>query len=183
MAPSSYGPREVVIHRWADIPDKERLTPEIDTIFFEASATKDFAGEAERAAFRERWLGKYLTNEPQLAYVALARDGTLAGYLVGSLSEPVGFEAFANAAWEYPAHLHVNLAPQFRNRGIGGMLISAFATDALLAGATGMHVVTSADSRNVAFYTRNGFAEIVRTSIAGRELLFLGRKLGVAETS
>jgi GNAT superfamily N-acetyltransferase len=174
---------EVVIRRWADVPDKGRLIPAIDTIFFEASNTKSFASEAERAAFRERWLGKYLADEPQFAYVAFARDGTLAGYLVGSVLEPVGLEAFANAAWEYPAHLHVNLAPQFRDRGIGGRLIAAFATDALFAGATGMHVVTSADSRNVAFYARNGFAEIVRAGVGGRELVFLGRKLGVAETS
>ncbi len=182
-SPSAGCQREVVIRRWADIPGKERLTPEIDAIFFESSNTKTFAEEAERAAFRERWLGKYLANDPQFAYVALASDGTLAGYLVGSLLEPVGFDAFADAAWEYPAHLHVNLAPQFRNRGIGGMLIGVFATDALLAGAVGMHVVTSADSRNVAFYTRNGFAEIARTDIGGRELLFLGRKLGLAETA
>ena len=182
MAPTFDGSREVVIRRWVSIPDRERLTPEIDAVFFESSGTKTFAGKGERAAFRSRWLGKYLATEPQFAYVALADDGTLAGYLVGSLLEPIGFEAFANAAWEFPAHLHVNLAPQFRNRGIGGRLIAAFATDALAAGAPGMHVVTSADSRNVTFYTRNGFAEIARTSIDGRELLLLGRKLGVAES-
>jgi GNAT superfamily N-acetyltransferase len=174
---------EVVIRRWVDVPDKERLIPAIDAIFFEASNTKSFASEHDRAAFRERWLGRYLADEPQFAYLAFARDGTLAGYLVGSLLEPVGFEVFADAAWEYPAQLHVNLAPQFRDRGIGARLIATFATDALFAGAPGMHVVTSADSRNVRFYARNGFAEIVRTSIGGRELVFLGRKLGRRETS
>jgi ribosomal protein S18 acetylase RimI-like enzyme len=183
MAASPDQFRDVVIRRWTEIPDRHRLMPEFDAIFFEASNTKAFAGEAERCAFRERWLGKYLAKEPQFAYVALAGAQKLAGYLVGSLSEPVGFEAFANAAWEYPAHLHVNLAPQFRNRGIGARLIGAFASDALLAGAPGMHVVTSSDSRNVGFYTRNGFAEVARTSVDGRELVFLGRKLGVAETA
>jgi hypothetical protein len=147
---------EVVICRWADIPDKGRLTPQIDAIFFESSNTKDFADDGARSAFRERWLGRYLANEPQFAYVALAGDGAPAGYLVGSLLEPVGFEAFADAAWEYPA---------------------------LFAGAPGMHIITSADSRNVGFYTRNGFAEVARASIDGRELVFLGRKLGVAETA
>jgi GNAT superfamily N-acetyltransferase len=174
----------VVIRRWTEIPDKRRLTPEIDAIFFEASNTKEFAGEGERAAFRERWLGKYLANEPQFAYVAFAGCGApAAGYLVGSVSEPVGFEAFADAAWEYPAHLHVNLAPQFRSRGIGARLIGAFAADALRAGATGMHVVTSADSRNVRFYTRNGFAEVARAPVDGRELVFLGRRLDATETA
>ena len=174
----------VVIRRWTEILDKDRLTPEIDAIFFEASNTKTFASEGERAAFRERWLGKYLANEPQFAYVALAAgDAPAAGYLVGSVSEPVGLVAFANAAWEYPAHLHVNLAPQFRNRGIGARLMGAFAVDALHAGAPGMHVVTSADSRNVRFYTRNGFAEVARAAVDGRELVFLGRRLDTAETA
>jgi GNAT superfamily N-acetyltransferase len=182
MAPSSAQSPDVVIRRWSDIPDRYRLIPEIDAIFFEASNTKAFAGEAERAAFREHWLGKYLANEPQFAYVAFAGADTVAGYLVGSVSEPVGLEAFADAAWEYPAHLHVNLAPQFRNRGIGGMLIGAFAADARRSGAPGMHVITSADSRNVGFYTRNGFAAVERARTDGRELVFLGRALA-AETA
>ena len=78
---------------------------------------------------------------------------------------------------DYPAHLHVNLAPQFRNRGIGAMLIEAFAADAHRAGAKGMHVVTSADARNVRFYERVGFRERARTSVNGSELVFLGRSL------
>jgi ribosomal protein S18 acetylase RimI-like enzyme len=174
---------EIDIRRWTEIPGKERLLPALDAIFFEASNTKSFADDDARATFRERWLGKYLTNEPEYAYVALARDGTLAGYLVGSLIEPSGFEQFADAAWDYPAHLHVNLAPQFRDRGIGGALIEVFAADAAHAGAPGMHVVTSADSRNVTFYTRNGFAEVARTKIGGRDLVFLGRLLKISETA
>src|SRR5262249_3905700 len=109
-ASPAYSP-VVVVRRWTEIPDRHRLMPETHPIFFEPSNPKAFGGEPERAAFRERWLGRYLASEPHFAYVALADDEMPAGYLVGSLSEPVGFEAFANAAWEYPAHLHVNLAP------------------------------------------------------------------------
>ena len=57
------------------------------------------------------------------------------------------------------------------------MLIEAFAADAHRAGAKGMHVVTSADARNVRFYEREGFRERARTSVNGRELVFLGRSL------
>ena len=67
--------------------------------------------------------------------------------------------------------------PQFRNRGIGAVLIEAFAADAQRAGAKGMHVVTSADARNVRFYERVGFRERARTSVNGSELVFLGRSL------
>jgi ribosomal protein S18 acetylase RimI-like enzyme len=183
MAASSDRSLDVFIRRWSEIPDSQRLVPQLDAIFYESSNTKVFAGGAERAAFRERWLGKYLTGEPQFAYVALTGGGAVAGYLVGSLSAPEGLEAFASAALQYPGHLHVNLAPKFRNRGIGMRLIGAFATDARLAGARGMHVVTSADSRNVGFYTRNGFAEMARTRVDGRELVFLGHRLDAAETA
>ena len=174
---------EVDVVRWKELTDSERLLHALDAVFFEASATKSFAGEAERQAFRERWLGKYLADEPEWAYAAIARDGTLAGYLVGSLGAPNGFEDFAAANADYPAHLHVNLAPAYRNRGIGAKLIAAFAADAGHAGAKGVHVVTSADARNVRFYERAGFREVARTHLGGRDLVFLGRRLKTAETA
>jgi len=177
---------DAVVRRWTEIADKARLVPALDAIFFEASATKSFADEKARDAFRERWLGRYLEHDPQWAYVAISPDGTLAGYLVGSLDDPaktarfsdVGYmQEFAPVTADFPAHLHVNLAPGFRNRGIGGALIDAFARDAAHAGAKGMHVVTGAGMRNIGFYLRNGFHELARTTANGREVVFLGRKL------
>ncbi len=176
--------RPVVIRRWAEITDRERLIPEIDAIFFEASNTKTFADDAARSAFRERWLGRYLARERQWAYLAIARDGGVAGYLVGSIdaarqqSDSGYSPEFAALAAEYPAHLHVNLAPAFRNRGIGRELISAFAADAARAGAIGLHVITAAGARNVGFYERAGFHTLGRCKVGERELVLLGRKLG-----
>jgi GNAT superfamily N-acetyltransferase len=167
----------VAIRRWADVDDSGRLNEQLDSIFFEASGTKTFADDAARAAFRERWFGRYLSQFPQWAYLALTPDGTVAGYLVGALDESSGFDDFATAAARFPAHLHVNLSPAFRNRGIGAALIEAFAADAAQAGAKGIHVVTSADARNVRFYERVGFHPRARTTVNGRELLFLGRRL------
>jgi hypothetical protein len=45
------------------------------------------------------------------------------------------------------------------------------------AGAKGMHVVTSADARNVRFYERVGFRPRATTTVNGNELVFLGRAL------
>ena len=183
---------KTVIRRWTEVSDKERLIPAIDAVFFEASATKSFASGAEREAFRERWLGRYLADEPRWAYLAIGSDGAVAGYLVGSLEDParggrhadVGyFKDFAPLTLEYPAHLHVNLAPCYRNRGIGARLIEAFAADAARAGAGGMHVVTGAGMRNVKFYERNGFRELSRASAGAREVVFLARRLSAAETA
>jgi ribosomal protein S18 acetylase RimI-like enzyme len=167
----------VAVRRWTDIDLSASLLEQLDTIFFEASNTKTFSSEVARAAFRERWFGRYLSQYPQWAYVAQTADGQVAGYLVGALDEATGVDDFAGAALEYPAHLHVNLAPGFRNRGIGRNLIDAFAADAARAGAKGMHVVTSADARNVRFYTRAGFSERARTPLKSGDLVFLGRSL------
>jgi GNAT superfamily N-acetyltransferase len=181
--------RQIAIRRWADVPGRERLIPAIDVIFFESSNTKTFADEAERTAFRERWLGRYLRREPQWAYLAIASDGSVAGYLVGSIGHPAriedagSFQDFAPFMADYPAHLHVNLAAGFRNRGIGRDLIAAFAADAARASAHGMHVVTAAGARNVGFYERAEFRLLARTLAGGRELVLLGRKLGAPETS
>lgn len=160
-----------------DVAHSDRLLPQLDAIFFEASGTKSFADDAARAAFRERWFARYLSQYPQWAYVAIAGDGRVAGYLVGALAEGSAFDDFAVAAAEFPAHLHVNLAPEFRNRGIGADLIEAFAADVRRAGADGMHVVTSADARNVRFYERAGFRQRAHTSVNGRKLVLLGRSL------
>jgi GNAT superfamily N-acetyltransferase len=182
----------ISICRFGEIADKSTMMPALDGIFFEASSKKSFASEKERAAFRERWLGRYLAQEPQWAYVARDVDGTLAGYLVGSIDDPRRsgrygdvsyFLDFAELTESYPAHLHVNLAAPYRNKGIGGKLIDAFAADAARAGAAGMHVVTGAGSRNVRFYERNGFRELGRATFNAHEVVFLGRKLMRPETA
>ncbi|HEY7669588.1 MAG TPA: GNAT family N-acetyltransferase [Hyphomicrobium sp.] len=182
----------ISIRRFTEIADRERLEPALDAIFFEASATQSFASEDARAVFRERWLGRYLKHEPQWAYVARDADGSVAGYLVGSIDDPrrnqrygdVGyFLDFAHLTEDYPAHLHVNLAPGYRNRGIGAALIEAFATAAAAAGAAGMHVVTGSGSRNVRFYERNGFCELARATFNANEVVFLGRRLAPPETA
>ncbi len=166
-----------IIKRWREVQQTRALMQKLDTIFFEASNTKSFASEEARAAFRERWFGRYLAHYPQWAYVAQTPDGTVAGYLVGAAGEPSGFDDFGSAAQAFPAHLHVNLAPQFRSRGIGAELIEAFVADARRAGVKGVHVVTSADARNVRFYERVGFKPRATTTVNGSELVFLGRSL------
>ena len=184
LATETHRGSEISIRRWSEIADKDSLMPALDAIFFEASATKSFASEESRAAFRERWLGRYLEHEPQWAYVA--RDARRRGRRLSrrQLDDPrqsarygdVGyFLDFAELTASYPAHLHVNLAPDYRNRGIGAELIAAFAADAAQAGAAGMHVVTGSGSRNVRFYERNGFRELARATFNAHEVVFLGR--------
>jgi GNAT superfamily N-acetyltransferase len=158
---------------------------QIETIFFEASG-RTFAPGSERDAFRQRWLGRYLEHQADRVLLALTADG-VAGYLVGSLDNPSQQQRFSDLDYyradfaafcqDFPAHLHINLAPAFRSRGIGQRLIDAFAAGAAALGCKGVHVVTGKGMRNVRFYEKCGFATIGAARWNGREVVFLGKEL------
>jgi GNAT superfamily N-acetyltransferase len=163
------------------------VAAQVDAIFFEASGRTSFASPEERAAFRERWLGRYLGDDADVVLIAQDASGTVAGYLVGALDDPGGQARFADVDYfrgafrelcqRYPAHLHINLAAASRNRSIGAGLIAAFAAHAAAAGVPGLHVVTAKAARNVRFYTRCGLAEAGATCWNGREVVFLAKPL------
>ena len=188
--PTATARQRVSIRRWTEIADRERLVPSIDEVFFEAALKKAFADQEERGSFRERWLGRYLEYDPQWAYLALDGD-TVAGYLVGSIDDPattprfsdIAVAEFANFTAKYPAHLHVNLAPAYRNHGIGGRLIAAFVTDLARDKSPGLHVITGLSARNVAFYQRHGLVELARAKLGGHEVILLGKQLPSQETA
>jgi GNAT superfamily N-acetyltransferase len=179
---------EVEICRWDSFsePERARLIADLDHVFFASSARQSFADQQERTAFRERWLGRYLSHFPQYVWIACSADGHAVGYVIGSHADPAHDPLFADLPFlgdfsaltaRYPAQLHVNLADGWRGRGIGARLVQAFGDAARAAGAPGVHVVTGAGMRNVSFYLANGFAQVGSTVIDGRELLLLGRTL------
>jgi GNAT superfamily N-acetyltransferase len=158
----------------------------LDPIFFEASATKSFADEVARAAFRERWLGRYLERWPELAFVAIGADGGLVGYIVGTHHDLARDPLFADIGYlphladlmaQYPAHLHINLAPGVRSGGVGSRLVAAFSDDARAAGCAGVHLVTGRDSRNRSFYARNGFQAVAELAWGGVPIVMLAKRL------
>ena len=58
---------------------------------------------------------------------------------------------------------------------MGGLLIDRFVEDVAQAGLGGVHIVTGAGLRNVAFYRRNGFSFAKPFIWKGKDLVFLGR--------
>ncbi|MCC7252621.1 GNAT family N-acetyltransferase [Hyphomicrobium sp.] len=180
---------DVEFCRWdqlASDPEHERLSAELDHVFFSSSARQSFASTEERAAFRERWLGRYLLHFPEYALVALDGGRHVIGYVAGSLEDPAHdplfadldhFAHFGALTARYPAQLHVNLDAGWRGRGIGARLVDRFAEMAREAGKPGLHVVTARGMRNVGFYLANGFVERGAVDMGERELLFLGRDL------
>lgn len=161
------------------------LIPEIEAIFYGAAA-RVYPQGPERDAFRERWLGRFLSNRDDPLLLALSGAGEVVGYLVGTLENaaesarfrdmPHFHQQFSSACREFPAHLHINLAPQFRGRGIGGRLIDGFAEIVRNARLPGLHVTTGQGMRNVGFYLNNGFHEIAVWKREPGTMIFLGRR-------
>lgn len=189
MPPQGSAPCSLTPVKLTDLSDWSPVRPAIEDVFFEASG-RTFEPGPERDAFRERWLDRYLDRWPELAFVlpqpaerAAAAAPGIAGYLVGCLEDPARTPLFADLAYfhdfagvtcRFPAHLHINLAPDYRGLGLGGRLVAAFAADVRAAGLPGMHVVTAPSARNVGFYARLGFTEVARTLWLGKPVVLLG---------
>lgn len=168
-----------------DLLDRNRAVAEIEQIFFETSGTRQFESGRERAAFRERWLGRYLSHHPGETFVAVETGG-IVGYLAGCLTDPAKSPLFADISYfttvahlskQFPAHLHINVTARCRGQGIGARLIEAFARHAADAGVPGMHVVTGEGARNNRFYLAQGFERLCTTVWNGNRIAFLGRQL------
>jgi GNAT superfamily N-acetyltransferase len=176
----------VKTQRADDFADFASCLGDIDDIFFQSSAKRDFCSQEEKQAFRERWLGRYIEKHHGSFFVALDADGRAIGYLAGCLENPTTLSHFNDVAYfrsiedicrDYPAHLHVNVAERYRNRGLGTALVGRFVEWAKLHSLEGIHVVTSSTARSIPFYQRSGFTELrtfpwnVGTSVC------MGRKL------
>jgi GNAT superfamily N-acetyltransferase len=175
----------ISILKLTEMPEIKDFERQLDHIFFSSSATKTFADETVRQAFRERWLGRYLKHDQAWFYVALA-GSKVAGYLAGSIDDPAQSERFSDIGYfpqladeteRYPAHLHVNVDESLRSGGLGSQLIERFLFDLRHAGVPGVHLVTGRFSRNVAFYERNGFVPVRCLDWGDGEVLMLGRLL------
>ena len=164
----------------------EAVPRQVEAIFFDSAATRSFATEAERAAFRELWLGRYLRHCPREFLVAMGPGGEAVGYLAGALfsnREPLPgpdyYDAFPGALIEaYPAHIHVNVRHDLRGQAVGSALIEAFRAICLEHGASGFHAVTATQSRAAAFFTRCGLDKRATADWRGRALAFLAVRVG-----
>ncbi len=114
------------------------------------------------------------------------RGEDLAGYLVGSLDDPATAARFADLGYfqqmapltaRYPAQLHVNLAEEWRGRGVGRALVEAFLRACGGRRVAGVHVFTGRGLRNVRFYEAAGFSEVGAAAWHGREIVMLARDL------
>jgi GNAT superfamily N-acetyltransferase len=174
------------IHKADELADFSNHLGEIDDIFFASSATQSFSSGQEKACFRERWLGRFIARHKASFFVGLDETDRVVGYLAGCLEDPINhadfsdigyFQVIADICRDYPAHLHINVAPQCRNQGLGAALVERFALWASLHSLEGIHLVTSSTSRSVAFYQRSGFRELRTFSWNSGISVCMGRRL------
>ena len=173
------------VQAWSEIFGRDRLLPDLDRILF-ASASREIDDPAERPKFQKLWLGQYLADAPDLAMIAVADDGRAIGYCVGWADEPWRDSRFDDLDYlvrardllvRYPAHLHINIDPDWRGQGVGRQLVEALAARLSGSGVPGLHVTTGHDARNVGFYLQNGFSPAVCITWRERRLLMLTRRL------
>jgi hypothetical protein len=123
--------------RLVDEADWKSLWPVVENIFFATSRIQIFADEQARNSFKARWLDRYLNHYIDSFFIARSDDGWLIGYLAGCLENPMlnplfndlgYYKAFAPFCASYLCHLHINIAADCRNHGIGDALIEASAS-------------------------------------------------------
>lgn len=86
---------------------------------------------------------------------------------------------------EYPAHLHINLLPEYQGQGLGTRLMHHFEGHLIGQGARGVHLGTSNHNRKaVPFYKKMGFVLVSETVVKSHpvlddlKLLTFAKKLG-----
>jgi len=66
----------------------------------------------------------------------------------------------------YPAHLHINLLPEARGRGIGERLMAQLCAEAARRGLPGVHASVLEENRSACrFFERLGFVELARRPV------------------
>lgn len=171
---------------------KEADLPYVRDVFFLSSTRKEFKSAHDRETFWDNYTRYYLYEKPDYNLIASTVDRPVSGYLMGCddsaaalpfYKDRLAFYAhFADQFEAYPAHFHINTHPDKRGMGIGSYMLNRFVETLRERGVRGVHLVTSPDAENRAFYQKNGFTfELVRRW-RGIPLLFMGRDLSASGT-
>lgn len=180
---------KIMIKNFAELStsEKEKFLPQIREIFFLSAAVKTFTDDTAKEKFFQRWCGNYLTFFPNLFFLSLSENASVAAYLcacfdtknaLSKLAIP-GTELFIDLYKEFPIHFHINTHPNFRSQGIGGKLVSWLEKKGQEEKIPGLHIITTREQKNVNFYTRLGFSyqEERKKDENSKPLLFLGKSL------
>jgi ribosomal protein S18 acetylase RimI-like enzyme len=91
-----------------------------------------------------------------------------------SRNQNIGFDGT-----DYPAHLHINILPEYQRFGYGGLLLSAYEENLRSRGVRGYHLITGANNtKGIAFYNKHSLELLHTVYKDGRPVTsILGKKL------
>jgi GNAT superfamily N-acetyltransferase len=86
-------------------------------------------------------------------------EGDLPSALLRQLYAPEELlhQDFPQLVEEYPAHLHIDLLPEYQRKGFGRQLIDMFCEKLRWDEVKGVHLIMAAENLNGMFYERLGF--------------------------
>jgi len=98
------------------------------------------------------------------------------GYLLLRLPE---ISVFKGLYAEYPAHLHINIHPDYQRQGIGHRLFQAYEANLAKHHIPGYHLQVGADNQaGISFYRKLGLTELKRLPAVGKSLVIVfGKKM------
>lgn len=165
---------------------QERLT-ELENIFFLTAKAEIETSEKKQSLF-EKYAKPYIQNWPDDVHFAceISSKKTI-GYLIGcrdSLrAEPIfkpllkSYDVFLDQFKKYPAHLHMNIHPDYQGTGVGTFLIQEYLLELKKAKIKGVHIITSPHEGNSDFYKKNKFIFKLEREFNSHKLLFMGNSL------
>lgn len=140
----------------------------------------------------------YIEQEPQNCYVAADEKGQVIGYILCAINFDVWKENFRKTylkksnnpvtrligegtirgmqdfSKEFPAHLHIDIMPEFQGHSIGSELMEALINHLRGLKIKGLMLSVGADnSRGIHFYQKNGFQELHK----GKREVLMGMRL------
>lgn len=78
---------------------------------------------------------------------------------------------------EYPAHLHINIHPDFQRQGIGHLLVDRLLSHLKEKGIRGLHLIVASDNqKGIGFYRKYGFEKLLDIFPAGKSGIIYGVK-------
>lgn len=169
------------------IENKSQRLNDLREIFF-LTAKKDLKSEADREALFNQYAAPYIENWPDDVFFAcdLKTKRTM-GYLIGCrnskkaediLGSRLGsYDVFADLYAKYPAHLHMNVHPDFQGHGVGSFLLQEYIIELKKYRVRGVHIVTAPSERNVDFYLKHKLRFQVERSYNNHPMLFMGLAL------
>jgi GNAT superfamily N-acetyltransferase len=169
------------------IQDKERRLADLKEIFF-LNAKNPPQVASEREQFFKKYAQLYTENWPDDTFFAcdLDTEKTM-GYLIGCRNSDEGqaklaallpsYTLFADMFKKFPAHLHMNVHPDFHGKGAGSFLVQEYIIELKKFRVKGAHIITAPDERNVQFYLKHKFKYALERDFNGKKLLFMGLSL------